>query len=271
MSDKSSNQGVDSQTHNFVGVEETVKKAIDSILIQLPRVGDAAGSTRIPPLVMSSFAQSGKTTILMAVFEELKKRGIWPIITSFENSRLSRRMGESDRTFIARGIACVLTKLTKEEKERAVVDEAALLQQIFTVSEKNSVVILIDDLDNVSEDLDNDARAFLCKFLDHANTYLMFTTQVMMDLDPVYLDSTGRRRLAGSSRGVNVVSVPMCTDLELLRGMSEECATLTAGEVMYYGANPALIYSAKHDKKYLDDCIRRAVEKAFSKFPKAKA
>lgn len=139
--------------------------------------------TLVPPLVYTSVVRGGKTTFLLLLFEELKRTGYAPIFISFSSPLL--RTDESISHALARYIALQLCDpMSIDHKVDAVVDELELHAHIERTSGGKPVVLLIDDLHRLGVSLNAVATLLLTKrWLDQRNRYLVYSSNVPMELD----------------------------------------------------------------------------------------
>jgi hypothetical protein len=97
--------------NSLIGVDEVLKSAIQIIERELPRITDAAGSYRVPPMIISRLARGGKTTTLCLLFDELQRLEMRPILITFNTAYFQLRDGESQCQAILRLIASQLVNI----------------------------------------------------------------------------------------------------------------------------------------------------------------
>lgn len=209
-----------------------------------------SGSTRCSPVVYPRLARGGKSTFLELLFDELKASGKYaPILISFNGGFLPRP-GESAANAIIRSITSQFIDVRDKDSARVVCDDDALLTHIEATRGDKAVVLLIDELNRLGAPLDPSASWLLkANFLDPLNRALVFTSHKTIDLD---FFSKGT-----SDRTHEVVPLPVSKDLQLLRSMSEKCASLNSVEAAMFGYIPSLIYSMKADKPSLEIRYRK--------------
>jgi len=231
----------------LVDICRTILQSMRIIRDECSNIGGS--DYRVPPLVMSRLARGGKTTALMALFDELKSSGEFlPIIISFNGSAKFERIGdENNEETILRVIAAQFFNHLPLKSEDVLFDKAKVLAWIDEAgnSFRGGVVLLIDELNALSRLLDRAGAKFLREeFLDHPKRYLVFTTHVLMNLE-TGTETLGRTPFASdliSSRSYRTVHMPQCFDLNELRKMPG-CAALTKAFVSISSGIPSLIYS----------------------------
>jgi hypothetical protein len=110
-----------------------------------------------------------------------------PIIITF-NGTFIRNSKESQKNAIMRHIAQKLInqKHISNNQLKFIVDEEKLIEHIIATSGGKPVVLLIDELNKLSENepIDKEAATFLkTYFLDQKNAYLVFSTHLLMNID----------------------------------------------------------------------------------------
>jgi hypothetical protein len=102
---------------------------------------------------------------------------------------------------------------------------------------------LIDELNVLGVPLDNATSVMLKEhFLDKTGYFLVFSTHVALDLEMNFMPN---ENVPASSRGTEIVHMPMAMNLQQLRAMSPECVSLTSVEAAFYGGIPSLMFSVK--------------------------
>lgn len=231
---------------DIVGPVEEVVRIVQN---ECPQSCSPAGERRIKPVVISRLSRGGKTTIGLKLFAGLKTLGVLPIFISFNgSSNFRHRNDETHEHAILRRIAVQFTD--EDDDFNLDVDRKTLLNYIDTDSNGKKVVLIIDELNMLSDKLDESAANLLrSEFLDKENRYLVITSHIPLDLDVTCNAASvlGKRPsiVSASERGVYVVHLPLSTDLLELRTMSDACRALTPFEVVFYGGIPSLIYSIK--------------------------
>jgi len=230
----------------LVDINRTILQSMSIIRKECPMIG--CYHYHVPPLIISRLARGGKTTALMALFDELKSSGEFlPIIISFNISANFYRIGdENNEQSILRVIA---TQFFKSEDKY--IDKAKLLAYIDEAGKsfRGGVVLLIDELNALSRPLDRaGARFLIAEFLDRPKRYLVFTSHVLMVLDcnSITISNSSLERtqpvLNIIARTYRIVHMPQCFDLDELRKMPR-CTTLTKSFVSLCSGIPSLIYS----------------------------
>jgi hypothetical protein len=204
--------------HLMIGVDEVIASAIQIVENELPKRTDAAGSYRVPPLMISRLARGGKTTTLCLLFDELKRKGMHPIFITFNGSaNFQLRNGESQCATILRLIASQLVNIGVQESQRLVCDESALDNYIGN----EPFVLLIDELNALAAPVDAEAGSLLRRlFLDKENRYLVFTTHVPIDIEQKAHHAMASSSNPPSPRGFKTVPLSPCLDLGALQAMS---------------------------------------------------
>jgi hypothetical protein len=226
----------------LIGVADVVNAMLDLLLGELANVTESA--QRVRPLMISSLARGGKTTILSFLFDALKRdHNIRVIFITFNgSSNFHRRQGESQRDAILRVIATQLVDIGDSDPFNIQCDEDELDNYIGELP----FVLLVDELNALSAPIDGDAGGMLRRlFLDKKNRYLVFTTHIPISLEPQASHYMTSLINPPSPRGCLTVPLPQCMDLVSLKKMSDQCEALTPAEVMLYGGIPSLIYSVK--------------------------
>ena len=153
-------------------------------------------------------SRGGKTTILRHIFERLEGEVEYvPIIITFNGTdNFFRFPSESNLQFLLRVIASQLIRVGPDEDVRSLrfcCSAAALLKNLNATPGK--VVLIIDELNVLSQPLDEETATFLKNnFLDRKDRYLIFSTHVRMDVDTVKT-SLGQIWSSPSPRSVKTV------------------------------------------------------------------
>ena len=237
---------------HLVNVDPTVEETIAIVKRECVREGVPGGARRIKPVVMSRMSRGGKTTVLLNLFERLKDLDTYlPIFISFNsNTQFRHRADETHEHAILRRIA-VQFMTTQTDDFNINIDSKVLLEYIAEQSVDKKVVLIIDELNRLSTNIDEAAANLLrSEFLDMKNRYLVISTHVPLDLEATHNSATviGKRSSSeypASDRGTYVVHMPVSTNLADLRQMSPDCRALTPFEAVFYGFIPSLIYSIK--------------------------
>lgn len=139
---------------------------------------------------------------------------------------------------LVRKIAAQFVHLdTPADALRIACDEQALLSHIAIVSAGKPVILLIDELNLLSENIDADACRFLSSnFLDPVNRYMVFTTHVPLPMDSLF---------SPSGRVPIMLPFDPCHDFREIRKIKTSCNSVTPCEMMLYGGIPSLIYCVK--------------------------
>lgn len=198
----------------------------------------------MPPLLCSRLARGGKSTTLCLIFEELKKHKICPIFITFNgSSTFLPRQGETQCAAILRMVALQLVDLRGIDAIRIVCNEDYLDDYLGAAC---PVVLLIDELNALAAPIDEDAGRMLRRlFLDKPNRYLLFSSHVPLNVDPIASHYILSPDIPPSSRGCHVLDFTPCIDVLALRAMSSKCSSLSPSEVSLYCGIPSLIYSVK--------------------------
>jgi hypothetical protein len=244
----------------------TILQSIDIIREECKMVGNFG--YRVPPLIISRLARGGKTTALMAIFDELKSSGeFFPIIVSFNgNANFERVSDENKEETILRVIATQFYNNLQFNSDEIVFDKQKVLAFIDQAgsSFRGGVVLLIDELNALCRPLDRAGAKFLREeILDHPKRYLVFTSHVLMNLESdskTISETLGRAQSVPnqiSSRTYRTVHMPQCFDLSELRLMPQ-CAALTKAFVSLCSGIPSLIFSvASLHEETLSDRFNR--------------
>ena len=237
---------------HLVGLAPIIEEAVGIILEHLPK--KLSTGYRVPPLAFTSLARGGKTTALRLLFDALKDatldgKPVHPIYISFNgNQDFYRQEGESQIEAIVRTIATTFVDVPKGGLNKLFCTAPDLLAFLNKKYGDEPVVLLIDELNELSRPLDIDAGAFLRReFLDRSNRYLVFTSHRFMRLDVT--STLGKVHSPQSPRDMLNIGLPITTNLPELRAMDPSCAALNKAEVALYGGIPSLIYVAK--KQYI--------------------
>ena len=203
---------------------------------------------RVPPTVLSRCTRGGKTTVLMHVFDDLKKESKNPIFISFNmDSKIRQLKNESCLGTMLRAIAVALlkTKPAKPDEAARILCRQNVLEEYL--KDKKDVVLIVDELNvllkpDKSDDGYAEVGAFLREqFLDPSGRHLIFSTHMPTGIGLSHLLGKG----SGSTRTAETIEMPSSHDMESLRNMDDDCEALTPCEAVYYGRIPSLIYSVK--------------------------
>jgi hypothetical protein len=257
--------------HHLVGIKKTLDDAMKKVRSEAPKSCGPAGERRIMPIVMSRMSRGGKTTVARRLFEEVKKEEKFcSICISFNgNANFEHRDNETHEHAILRRIA---VQFTDEQNDIDFdVDKRTLLDYIDAQSNGRNVVLIIDELNALSETPDQSAANLLrSEFLDKEKRYLAITTHIPMDVDRKYPASAvigERNNESGiiSDRGVYSIHMPLSVDLEQLRGMSEACSALTPFEAVFYGGIPSVIFSIKGNQFFPSHRVHNLIDRVCSR------
>lgn len=247
---------VECPRNRLVGVEETIQEAIAIIQKNIPN------DHRVPPLALVRMYRGGKTTVLKLLYEYFENNdlNVLPIIISL-NGEFKERKDENPINALIRIIACQFINITPHDiADNYICSQKDLLEYINLIANGRSVVLLIDELDKLSVPVDPEVSNFLKKhFLDENGRYLVFTSHVALDIDPVKSikpqqvvnslvakDYLYQSSIAGGSdRSLEIIHMPRSTNKDLLRNMSAACAALTDVEITLYGGLPSLLLITK--------------------------
>ena len=235
----------------LVGVDKTVEEAITIIQNNLSRVH------RVPPLALIRMSRGGKTTILkLYEYFEGNESDFLPIIISL-NGDFKERTDENSIAALIRIIACQFVDIIPQKiGDNYVCNEQDLLDYIDGISTGRSVILFIDELNKLRLPLDPEVSNFLKKnFLDRLGRYLVFTSHVVLDIDPSKYDQPVNsirandymyQSSSGSNRPIEIVHMPRSTDKDKLRAMSSQCSAVTSVEITLYGGLPSLLFIKKN-------------------------
>eukprot|EP00597_Dinobryon_sp_UTEXLB2267_P011476 CAMPEP_0170131592 /NCGR_PEP_ID=MMETSP0020_2-20130122/23351_1 /TAXON_ID=98059 /ORGANISM="Dinobryon sp., Strain UTEXLB2267" /LENGTH=411 /DNA_ID=CAMNT_0010366719 /DNA_START=332 /DNA_END=1564 /DNA_ORIENTATION=- len=118
-------------------------------------------------------------------------------------------------------------------------------------------ILLVDEINALSFPLSGKLSIILKNyFLDKPNRFLVISSHFPVDFDVEF-----NRKSCGCFRPsrvlasdlVGVLSLPICTDIQLLRQMGDKCGQITVPAVAYYGGIPSLIFC-----KYQNDDVSPA-------------
>ncbi|CAE7755824.1 unnamed protein product, partial [Symbiodinium necroappetens] len=132
--------------NKFVQLVPCVNACIDAVNENLPQRTDAT-SVRVPPTELSRCMRGGKTTVLVHVFDQLKRESKNPIFISFNGDSLIRQLeNESCLETMLRAIAVALRKNKPQDSGEAarVVCRQDVLQEYLR--DKKDVVLIVDEL-----------------------------------------------------------------------------------------------------------------------------
>jgi hypothetical protein len=240
---------VDFLDHSFVDLNRVVNECEFIVHQELPM--KTTSMQRVPPLVLMRFARGGKTITLSKLFDKLKEVRLDGVIvnpiliTLNENGprAFERRVDETQAQTILRLIAAQLGEYTPEQTLNLVVDRKAL-----DIHLGNNVVLLIDELNNLSDKmpLDPEAGKLLREmFLDKAGRYLVFSSHFPISIEGNKVVSSDFLGIVNSTsaRGIVTVNMSLASTLKELRDMSHVFEALTEEAAAWYGYIPSLIYS----------------------------
>jgi hypothetical protein len=233
-------QPEDCPVERLIGLQDFLLEAKTIVMDELLKITGETGGYRVAPLVISRLARGGKTTALCMLFDALETCQVEGVdvnvmLISFNGSTNFIPMkGESQTHSIIRNIVWQLIDHVGVD-QRCIKCSADILD---THIGSSPFVLLIDELNAIAETLDGDAGHFLrTMFLDKKNRYLVFTSHIPMNVDPKLSGY-----MVGSDRGVKSISLPVSTDLTMIRKMPG-CEAVNAATAALYGGIPSLIYS----------------------------
>eukprot|EP01036_Dinobryon_divergens_P038868 gene38868-51099_t len=195
-------------------------------------------------------ARGGKTTVLLALFDQLKADSKNVMFISFNgSSNFKRLVDESEEEAFYRVVAAQLVAFNGYNG-RVVPDWETLDSHIGD----SPFVLLVDEINVLSFPVSGVLATILKKyFLDKADRYLVISSHLPVDLDAEF-----NRESAGSVRACEVLSLPICTKVQLLCSMGDRCANIRAPVIAYYGGIPSLIYCEKQNGDFSpEDRFRR--------------
>lgn len=233
--------------NELVDVTTSVSQALEIVNKYIDIESDPV--TRVPPLMISRLGRGGKTTLLYLIFDSLKKAGLTPIYINF-NGKFKMFPKESQKEALLRMIALQVCEGILDKNLHYIVDEKALLGYFDTLYKEKQVVLIVDELNSLSDGLplQFDASWFLKEnFLDKKYRYLIFSTHIPLNVDNTLEMYLSGAKLKPSPRGVKLIDLPKSYNLEKLRGMSKPCQALTALEAVIYGGIPSLIFVTKEN------------------------
>ena len=232
----------------LVDMGVTITSAARIVIDGAKEEGGAGGAVRVKPLVYSRLARGSKSTFLIELFDALKALRYAPIVISF-NGSYQPCPGESQLSSIVRLIGAELMGVSPTQSMQYEFNGVQVLKHIEETSEGRPVILLIDELNSLSQGqpLMVEAAQYLKnEFLDKANRFLVFTTHITLDVDTTIISPFMHSAMTPPSpRGFVAVHQPLSKDLMLLRNMSPTCAALTPVEVALYGGIPSLIFATK--------------------------
>ena len=235
------------QPVNLVDVDTTVNECVLVVQEQTNRATNLV--QRKPPLCLSRLARGGKTTILMTLFDRLKMSNddpegftYMPVYINF-NGEFERFVGESDKEAILRLIAMQLIDTEGLRSDQRIVCDENELKAFINSSIKATgrrFVLLIDELNKLSYPPDAAAAKLLrTAFLDPKNRYLVFSTHLPVNVDPVnFIGGT-------SGRGIKCVDMPESFNLDAIQAIAPCFNAVTQTEIALCGGIPSLIYCMK--------------------------
>ena len=228
-----------------IGLQDTIDEAMDIISRHIDKSTSSSGTYRKPPILISRLARGGKTTALLALFDRLKDDGKNVMFISFNgSSNFMRLKEESEEEAFYRVIAAQL--VDSNGYEGKVVPDWETLDRHIGV---RPFVLLVDEINALSFPVSGKLSIILKKyFLDKANRFLVISSHLPVDLE---LDFN--RESAGSLRPCEVLSLPTCTEIKLIRKMSDKCSHISVPTVAYYGGFPSLLYSRFQNEDFDPD------------------
>ena len=225
-----------------IGLDKTINEALSITSSHIQESSNSSGTYRKPPLLISRMARGGKTTVLLAIFDRIKATGNNAMFITFNGSSNFKRLyEESEEEAFYRVIAAQLVDLNGY-RGKIVPDWEFLDHHIG----ESPFVLLVDEINALSFPVSGKLSIILKNyFLDKANRFLVFSSHL-----PVDLEGDFNRESAGSVRPCEVLSLPICMNMKLLREMGSKCAYITKSTVAYYGGIPSLIYCEYQNRDY---------------------
>jgi hypothetical protein len=215
---------------NLVGHEPVINEVIKNVFKYIDKT--ATNKTRLAATILPRLARGGKTTILHLLFEELERVGLCPICVSFNGTtrpRFNRLPGESDKEALLRVIGSQFYR----GGERNIRFEEKTITQ-FLEKTKKPIVLLIDELNALSENIDTGLADFLRdEFLDKKDRYLVYTSHIQMNIE--HVTTTMGESSRNSNRPSIVAQLPVTYDVKKLRKMHKNCEGITEGIAFYHG------------------------------------
>ena len=156
---------------------------------------------RVPPVMITSMARSGKTTLLIEVYRALvadtKFEAI--LVTFNGQSGFTLRVDESPTVGFCRGLHEQLMGVTNH-----MAPSVDALKDYLAKCTK-PLVLLVDELNSLTPDVDTELAILLREeFLDRPNRYLVFTCHHRMPLS----EALGSRGIENSPRPSVSIGVP---------------------------------------------------------------
>ena len=185
-------------THPFIGIEPVVKTAIAKIREHCSSKRHI--DERTPPIMISSMARSGKTTLLRAVYNELAAgEEFEAIIVTFNGqSGFMLNEEEEDVAGFCRGVYEQLLGSEGFPSADALIGYLDLCTK--------PLVLLVDELNALTSTISASLADLLrCQFLDHPRRYLVFTSHYPMSLTEALGSRPGSSE---SPRSCVTISVP---------------------------------------------------------------
>ena len=224
----------------LVNVNEVVEIVLRIVGEELPKETDRTGGGYRKKVIMTSrLARGGKSTILERLRESLKENGFRPILITLNGAaKFKRRQEESESDSILRLIALQLIDHSEEELIHFACDRQALDDYIGV----QPMVLLIDELNNLSVPVEADAAALLRDmFLDRKNRHLIFSTHLKDVADTINNEGA-------SPREAHYITMPESSNVTELQRMESNdgrisCRGLTPFQAVLYGCIPSLIFS----------------------------
>jgi hypothetical protein len=262
-----SNLPFDITKKKLIDMERVIHGSFDIIAQEAPKTTNPLD--RKLPLLFSRLARGGKTSTLMSLFEDLKKKGYPALIISF-NGDMKFNLQDNERP-IHGILRLVLNQLIDQPVDTLTSADVDKLKcdldkyiQSQTIKLKKPFILLIDELNVLESPLEVETSRLLKDlFLDPENRYLVASSHIPLrlkenDLRSYYMKSDY------SSRGFRTVNMSQSFNLEQLKTMSSSCLTLTDTQIQMFSGFPSLILLYKEHslfaKERFDNAVRRLAE-----------
>ena len=191
---------------------------------------------RVPPVMITSMARSGKTTLLIEVYRALvadtKFEAI--LVTFNGQSGFTLRVGESPTVGFCRGLHEQLMGVTNH-----MAPSVDALKDYLAKCTK-PLVLLVDELNSLTPDVDTELAILLREeFLDRPNRYLVFTCHHRMPLS----EALGSRGIGDSPRPFVPIGVPTSLVIADYNAIFGDHRKISCVELAQWGGLCGLAYS----------------------------
>lgn len=231
-------------------LDEKVSNCLKYIKERINAADAGHSIRRIGPLAITSMARSGKTTLLVSLFNAILSEGkYFPIFVNFNGlSNFSLKPGERDVEAFIRWVSTSLAFSTEEVHKASDLHVEQTTLEIFLQKAGKPIVLLLDELNNLAPKPSLSLAKILREmFLDKKGRYLVFTTHWFMDLTNV----AGQRSSAPSPRQAVFESPPVTQDVEQINSLLKDYAkethnvekTANASMVAQYLGSVGLLFS----------------------------